>query len=391
MCGNRRVEVVKVPAPAVRCEGQARRVARSPSPAPVPLSLAKKPPRRPAPVGPARVLRSAPARRWGGRAFYAQAQAAHRPDRRRPVRGWLRLVHDVGLGGAAHLLVTPALRPADHRHRARVHDRPGRSAGARRRSSRCIEVTPPAAPTPPPAPEPPVTIDAQPAPSAHPGHPVGHARRRRAPPSSSKPSPTQRAARGQQDAQRRRQRRQEGSRPSSTAPRRPRATPRARPRTRPSRPPTGRPTPTAAPTAANPTFSLALPGPAPIGVPNFFIDKFRDPALPAADLPGRRHPVRRPLGGPRRDQRDRDRLRAQPQRLHRRRRGLDAVHALDVEAATASTPTTTAARTRTTRSTRSSPPRATSRPPAPTRTSARRSSPTTTPAGTSTPSSCARA
>ncbi|MCW3041291.1 MAG: peptidoglycan DD-metalloendopeptidase family protein, partial [Solirubrobacterales bacterium] len=32
-----------------------------------------------------------------------------------------------------------------------------------------------------------------------------------------------------------------------------------------------------APTASNPTFSYALPGPAPIGVPNFFIDKFRIP------------------------------------------------------------------------------------------------------------------
>jgi hypothetical protein len=31
------------------------------------------------------------------------------------------------------------------------------------------------------------------------------------------------------------------------------------------------------PTPANPTFSQALPGPAPIGVPNFFIDKFRIP------------------------------------------------------------------------------------------------------------------
>ena len=57
-----------------------------------------------------------------------------------------------------------------------------------------------------------------------------------------------------------------------------------------------------------------------------------DPAVPAADLPGRRHRVRRALGGPGRDQRDRDRLRAQPQRLDRRRAGLDAVHALDVEA-----------------------------------------------------------
>jgi murein DD-endopeptidase MepM/ murein hydrolase activator NlpD len=32
-----------------------------------------------------------------------------------------------------------------------------------------------------------------------------------------------------------------------------------------------------APTPANPTFSLAVPGPAPIGVPNFFISKFRIP------------------------------------------------------------------------------------------------------------------
>ena len=31
------------------------------------------------------------------------------------------------------------------------------------------------------------------------------------------------------------------------------------------------------PTASNPTFSFALPGPAPLGVPNFFIDSFRIP------------------------------------------------------------------------------------------------------------------
>ncbi|UTI65795.1 lytic murein transglycosylase [Paraconexibacter antarcticus] len=47
---------------------------------------------------------------------------------------------------------------------------------------------------------------------------------------------------------------------------------------------TGQPVPAGAgrdsagvPTAENPTFSFALPGPAPIGVPNFFIDKFRIP------------------------------------------------------------------------------------------------------------------
>ena len=75
------------------------------------------------------------------------------------------------------------------------------------------------------------------------------------------------------------------------------------------------------------------------------------PAVPAPDLPGRRHPVRHPLGDPRRDQRDRDRLRAQPQRLLRRRAGLDAVHARNLGRCTASTPTATARRTRSTRST----------------------------------------
>ena len=64
--------------------------------------------------------------------------------------------------------------------------------------------------------------------------------------------------------------------------------------------------------------------------------------------------------------------------------GLDAVHARQLAAPTASTPTRTAARTPTTPSTRSSRPRATSRPPAPRRICARRSSPTTMPTGTST-------
>ena len=54
-------------------------------------------------------------------------------------------------------------------------------------------------------------------------------------------------------------------------------------------------------------------------------------AVPPLHLPGRRHPVRHPLGGPRGDQRDRDRLRAQPERVVRRRRRLDAVHALHLE------------------------------------------------------------
>ncbi len=55
-----------------------------------------------------------------------------------------------------------------------------------------------------------------------------------------------------------------------------------------------------------------------------------DPALPAADLPGLRNPVRDSLGGTGVDQPDRDRVRHQPQRLDRRGAGLDAVHAVDL-------------------------------------------------------------
>jgi hypothetical protein len=49
-----------------------------------------------------------------------------------------------------------------------------------------------------------------------------------------------------------------------------------------------------APTADNPTFSLAMPGAAPIGVPNFFIDKFRIPPflLPLYQAAGIEYGVR---------------------------------------------------------------------------------------------------
>jgi len=52
--------------------------------------------------------------------------------------------------------------------------------------------------------------------------------------------------------------------------------------------------PDGAPTPANPTFSEALPGPAPIGVPNFFIDKFRIPPflLPIYQAAGIEYGVR---------------------------------------------------------------------------------------------------
>ena len=49
-----------------------------------------------------------------------------------------------------------------------------------------------------------------------------------------------------------------------------------------------------APTAADPTFSFALPGPAPIGVPNFFIEKFRIPPflLPIYQAAGIQYGIR---------------------------------------------------------------------------------------------------
>ncbi|MGH2896935.1 MAG: lytic murein transglycosylase, partial [Solirubrobacteraceae bacterium] len=48
-------------------------------------------------------------------------------------------------------------------------------------------------------------------------------------------------------------------------------------KTKPSSPANNLPTGKGVPSAKNPTYSLSLPGPAPIGVPNFFIDSFRIP------------------------------------------------------------------------------------------------------------------
>ena len=116
-----------------------------------------------------------------------------------------------------------------------------------------------------------------------------------------------------------------------------------------------------------------------------------DPSVPPVDLPGRRHAVRRALGGPGRDQRDRDRLRPQPQRLLRGRPGLDAVHAVHLE--------DVRRRRQPRRQQGPLQPRGRdlrgralpARRRAPTRTCAARSSPTTTPIGTSTPCCCAPA
>ena len=129
--------------------------------------------------------------------------------------------------------------------------------------------------------------------------------------------------------------------------------------------------PDGAPTDANPGLTIADFGPAPIGVPNFVIDQFAIPPVPAADLPGLRNPVRDPLGGARLDQPDRDRLRHQPQRLHRRRAGLDAVHPLDLGGVRGRRQQRRPQGSRTTRSTRSAPRPATCAPPAARRTCAR--------------------
>ena len=88
--------------------------------------------------------------------------------------------------------------------------------------------------------------------------------------------------------------------------------------------------PDGSPTDTNPTADDRRLRPGPDRGPQLRHRPVHDPALPAADLPGLRDPVRDPLAGARLDQPDRDRLRHQPQRLHRRRPGLDAVHARDL-------------------------------------------------------------
>ena len=66
------------------------------------------------------------------------------------------------------------------------------------------------------------------------------------------------------------------------------------------------------------------------------------PALPPPRLPGRRHGVRRALGGAGGDQRDRDRLRPQPQRVHCGRARAGCSSCRRPGRPTASTPTATA-------------------------------------------------
>src|SRR5947208_668826 len=73
----------------------------------------------------------------------------------------------------------------------------------------------------------------------------------------------------------------------------PQAEPQPEPKKKPKDNSSGR-QPDGVPTQANPTLSLALPGPAPIGVPNFIINKFRIPPflLPIYQAAGIQYGVR---------------------------------------------------------------------------------------------------
>ena len=94
----------------------------------------------------------------------------------------------------------------------------------------------------------------------------------------------------------------------------------------------------------NPTVSIATPGPAPHRRAQLLHREVPHPAVPAPDLPGRRDRVRRALGGARGDQRDRDRLRPQPQRLLGRRPRAGCSSCPRPGRCTASTATATASK-----------------------------------------------
>ena len=117
--------------------------------------------------------------------------------------------------------------------------------------------------------------------------------------------------------------------------------------------------PDGVPTPADPSFTLALPGPAPIGVPNFFIDKFRIPPflLPIYQAAGTQYGVRwEVLAAINEIETDYGRNLNVSTAGARR---LDAVPALDLEELGRGRQQRQARRTPTTRSTRSSRPRVT--------------------------------
>ena len=234
--------------------------------------------------------RTCAATRGGTRTQYEKTEGHHRADRGhgRPWRG-----RDPSRGGAALRHRRPRLGPAHHQDRRRAARHaglpiqiPGITGAIAQIIDNGVIATPtptprrPSRPTVPAVPTVP-GIKPKPALDADPGrqrearraepHPgrlaAGNANGAAAATASSRPAT--RTARS-------------SSRSSSAGPRR-----RPRPRS-PGRTVDG------APTLDNPTFSLAMPGAAPIGVPNFFIDKFRIPPflLPIYQAAGIEYGVR---------------------------------------------------------------------------------------------------
>jgi murein DD-endopeptidase MepM/ murein hydrolase activator NlpD len=157
------------------------------------------------------------------------------------------------------------------------------------------DVTAPSPSSPPPAPEPPVTIDAQTAPSQG-GSGSGSGSGSTS--SSSTPAPTQEPQASKQDPQqttgkagRNAKNKVEGSAKSGSDAVSTTTKDKADAVKRKADALTNA---DGSPADTNPSLSLALPGPAPIGVPNFFIDKFRIPPflLPIYQAAGIEYGVR---------------------------------------------------------------------------------------------------
>ncbi len=154
------------------------------------------------------------------------------------------------------------------------------------------DVTPPAQ-TPPPAPEPPVTVDAQPAPSGSPSSPSASTTPSSTSPSAStqQPQATKQAPQATTgNASKKAKAQVEGSKDAAgdVATKAKDKADKAKQKADALTNADGSPADT------NPSLSLALPGPAPIGVPNFFIDKFRIPPflLPIYQAAGIEYGVR---------------------------------------------------------------------------------------------------
>ncbi|MGZ6695339.1 MAG: lytic murein transglycosylase [Solirubrobacteraceae bacterium] len=160
---------------------------------------------------------------------------------------------------------------------------------------------PPASTTPPPPPQPPVTVDAQPAPPSQGGSgstTPSATTPSSTTPSSTTPAPTQQPQASKQDAQqttgkapKNAQDKLKGSGKAASD-----AEKKAKDKANKLKDnaANGLTNPDGSPADTNPSLSLAFPGPAPIGVPNFFIDKLRIPPflLPIYQAAGIEYGVR---------------------------------------------------------------------------------------------------